>query len=139
MIILNYKGSSVPSNVAMGDSDSHDQEFDSVTAPTTIASDQRADVSGPPALAGRIANGMAPRLPPFISKLLSMLSAPAVSKYCSWSPGGESIVIQFVDEFASTVLPKYFKHNNYNSFVRQLHIYGFRKEVEDGSGAQEFR
>jgi hypothetical protein len=26
-----------------------------------------------------------------------------------------------IDEFAKTVLPKYFKHSNYASFKRQLH------------------
>ena len=46
-----------------------------------------------------------------------------------WSEDGESFTIVDEDEFARTMIPELFKHNNYASFVRQLNMYGFHKKV----------
>ncbi|KAI8142726.1 HSF-type DNA-binding-domain-containing protein, partial [Fennellomyces sp. T-0311] len=45
----------------------------------------------------------------------------------SWNPTGRSFFIYDSKRFSKQVLPEYFKHGNFSSFVRQLNMYGFRK------------
>ena len=49
----------------------------------------------------------------------------------SWSSGGDSFVIKDVEAFSSEILPLYFKHSKFPSFVRQLNFYGFHKLRSD--------
>ena len=41
----------------------------------------------------------------------------------SWTENGTQFTIHQTNEFASDLLPKYFKHGNFSSFVRQLNSY----------------
>ena len=38
----------------------------------------------------------------------------------SWGDNGKLFIVKNLNEFIEKVLPKYFKHNNFASFVRQV-------------------
>ncbi|CAL0322469.1 unnamed protein product [Lupinus luteus] len=68
---------------------------------------------------------------PFLSKTYQLVNDPNTDHIVSWGEDHTTFVVWRPPEFARDLLPNYFKHNNFSSFVRQLNTYGFRKIVPD--------
>eukprot|EP00871_Galdieria_phlegrea_P004147 jgi/Galph1/4733/GphlegSOOS_G3360.1 len=64
---------------------------------------------------------------PFLRKLLTIVECPDSEHLCSWTKSGRSFVVWHPVSFENEVLPNYYKHSNFSSFVRQLNQYGFHK------------
>ncbi len=95
------------------------------------------DASAPDAYDGQVR--AAPRhrkrdteTPVFLVKTFQMVDT-CVPHIAAWSENGETFIVKDPDLFASEVIPQFFKHNNFRSFVRQLNFYGFRKLRTDGA------
>ncbi|KAK7190073.1 hypothetical protein DPSP01_006368 [Paraphaeosphaeria sporulosa] len=81
------------------------------------------------AIAKKDASAKRKTIPPFVQKLSSFLDNGNNTNLIRWSDDGNSFIVLDEDEFARTLIPELFKHNNYASFVRQLNMYGFHKKV----------
>ena len=73
----------------------------------------------------------------FLSILYEILNDISYNDIISWNIEGNGIIIKNVSKLCDIILPKYYKHNNYSSFVRQLNIYEFHKSqgiIKEGEG-----
>lgn len=66
-------------------------------------------------------------LTPFIYKLYCLVTDECTNGLCEWANGGNAFIVHQPTAFSADVLPRYFKHNQFSSFVRQLNKYSFRK------------
>ena len=66
--------------------------------------------------------------PNFLLKLYQILENPDYKDIIEWSNDGKYFIVKNLHDFTENVLPKYYKHNNYSSFIRQLNMYDFHKK-----------
>ncbi|KAG1963454.1 heat shock factor protein 2 [Pimephales promelas] len=73
-------------------------------------------------------------VPAFLTKLWTLVEDSDTNEFICWSQEGNSFLVLDEQRFAKEILPKFFKHNNMASFVRQLNMYGFRKVMHIDAG-----
>ncbi|CAO3609371.1 unnamed protein product [Mucor fragilis] len=56
-----------------------------------------------------------------------MVGDSSTDPFIRWSADGNSFLVEGHEEFARLILPRFYKHNTFASFVRQLNMYDFHK------------
>ena len=64
----------------------------------------------------------------FLLKLYQILENDQYKDIVQWGENGKYFIVKNIHDFTEKILPKYFKHNNYSSFIRQLNMYDFHKK-----------
>jgi hypothetical protein len=78
---------------------------------------------------------LAKNVPQFLLKLFNMVGEPSSDQLIHWSSSGNSFIVEDHEELARSVLPNFFKHSNFSSFVRQLNMYAFYKVPHISQGS----
>jgi len=65
-------------------------------------------------------------IPIFLRKTYHMIDSCDPTIAC-WSEDGETFVVKDPVKFERIIIPQFFKHSKFSSFVRQLNFYAFRK------------
>ncbi len=63
----------------------------------------------------------------FIMKTYKILQEKKNNHVIEWTDNGNCFIVKNKDLFENEILPKYFKHKKFSSFVRQLNMYDFHK------------
>jgi len=73
------------------------------------------------------------RIPTFPAKLFAILSRPELADIISWMPHGRSWKVHKPREFEVKVIPSYFDHAKFSSFIRQANGWGFKRVCTKGA------
>jgi heat shock transcription factor len=70
---------------------------------------------------------------PFLNKTYEVVEDHSTDTVVSWGVAGNSFVVWDANAFSMVLLPRYFKHSNFSSFVRQLNTYVSPANLDDRS------
>ena len=62
-------------------------------------------------------------MPNFLLKLYQILETNEYCNIIEWGENGRYFVVKNLNDFTDKVCPKFFKHNNFSSFVRQVNLF----------------
>lgn len=73
------------------------------------------------------------RIATFPIKMMQILTRPELHHIVSWMPHGRSWKVHKQQAFEALVLPQFFDHSRFSSFVRQANGWGFRRFLSRGA------
>ena len=87
----------------------------------------RSSFSSAVSSSGHTNQGGSVRVPPFLTKLYTIMQDAQPDDCAGWCPDGSAFRITDPQRFADRCLPRFFKHNKLGSFQQQLLTYGFSR------------
>jgi HSF-type DNA-binding len=78
------------------------------------------------------------RIPNFPAKMYAILSRKDLSDIITWLPHGRSWKVLKPREFEVKVIPTYFEHSKFSSFIRQANGWGFRRIISKGADRNSY-
>lgn len=94
------------------------------TVSPTVVKSTMTELSSPSS--STMMTDQAQDIPIFLRKTYHMIDTCDPSVAC-WSEDGETFVVKDPIKFEKQIIPQFFKHSKFSSFVRQLNFYAFRK------------
>lgn len=67
----------------------------------------------------------------FSDKLHQILADPQSNSIIAWIPHGRAFKVKNVKKFESSIIPQYYSHSKYSSFLRQLLAWEFRRITQN--------
>ena len=102
--------------------------------PVASTSSVPAPLAAAPAPPAATATSSSTKVPGFLLKLWAMVEDPAVDHLICWNDAADGFIVVYPEGLARELLPRFFKHSNFGSFVRQLNMYGFNKVLHMQQG-----